>query len=104
MNKCIICGTDFVDGKCPHAHVVEPMCLNCKYVNLGEENSTCFNENVLKKAYDKMMEALPEGFEVENLTIKPMLLKNPCKKCPNHTFDTDRLVAAVLSSAGVQTE
>lgn len=100
MKNCIICGTELVDGKCPNTHGVKPMCLNCKYVQFIDGKEYCINENVLKTAYDKMMAALPEGFEAE-LTIKPMALKNSCKKCGNYDMDSALVIDKVLSDLGL---
>lgn len=104
-NNCIICGAEFVDGKCPNIHGIKPMCLNCVsciYTVQGEYR--CDNEKVLDVAAQKMMEALPEGYEVEELEIKPMLLKNPCKKCSNYTMDVMTVGRTVLESVGLGIE
>lgn len=104
MNKCTICGTELVDGKCPNTHVAKPMCLNCIWMNSTDENYSCVNQNVLNLAVEKMMAALPEGYEVENLTMKPMALKNPCKKCGNHELNKEMVVRRLLEDAGIAPE
>ena len=104
INNCVICGAELVDGKCPNAHGLKPMCLNCEFVRCGDENCYCVNDNVLKTAYDKMMAALPEGFEVDVLTIKPMVLKNPCKKCGNYSLNEAFVVNEMLKELGINRE
>lgn len=101
VNNCLVCGSELVNGACPVTHAVKPMCLNCVYITETAENECrCVNETVLEKAKIKMMEALPEGYEVENLQIKPMLLKNPCKKCGKYEMNKDLVAKSILAQAG----
>ena len=103
--NCIICGAELVEGKCPNVHGLKPMCLNCMCcVHTVDGEYRCDNENVLNIAAVKMMEALPEGYEVAELEIKPMLLKNPCKKCGNHILDKFKVGKFVLESVGLNVE
>jgi hypothetical protein len=102
MSKfCSICGTEFVDGKCPQTHTVKPMCLNCVSVAEDGEVYRCSNEAVLGIARDKMLAALPDGYEVGEIEVKPMLLKNPCKKCGNYCLDKVSLARLLLEEAGL---
>lgn len=102
VNNCTICGAELVDGKCPSVHAVKPMCLNCKYITeTGEGECRCVNEDVLDGAKLKMIAALPEGYEIETLEIKPMLLKNPCKKCGKYLLDKMRVARYLLDEAGL---
>lgn len=105
VNNCIICGAELVDGKCPSVHTVKPMCLNCMYITETAENECrCVNETVLEQAKVKMMAALPEGYEVESLQIKPMLLKNPSKKCGKYLMDKMKVARNVLEAVGLGIE
>ena len=105
VNNCIICGAELVDGKCPNAHGLKPMCLNCvSCFQTVDGEYRCENENVLKIASQKMMEALPEGYEVAELEIKPMLLKNPCKKCSNYVLNNAQVGKMALESVGLKIE
>jgi len=65
------------------------MCINCKscIYKSEEDRYVCENENVMEMGKKKILAAIPEGFEVETLTLKPMALKDPTKKCKNHQFD-----------------
>lgn len=64
---------------------LKKMCLNCiSCTQTTAEKFGCTNENVLKKGKDEILKNVPEGFEIENLTLKPMALKNPTKRCPNY--------------------
>lgn len=67
------------------------MCLNCKSCRYKNEEGryVCENENVMEMGKKKILAAIPEGFEIETLTLKPMALKDPTKKCKNHQFDLD---------------
>ena len=100
-NKCNICGTELVDGKCPQTHTVKPMCLNCNSVSCDDNEFRCHNDAVLGVAREKMLAALPEGYEVGEIEVKPMLLKNPCKKCGNYSMDKMRLARLLLKEAGL---
>ena len=101
VNNCTICGAELVDGKCPSVHAVKPMCLNCIYVTDTGSEYRCVNEEVLEGAKQKMLSALPEGYEIETLEIKPMLLKNPCKKCGKYLLDKMRVARYLLDEAGI---
>ena len=75
------------------------MCLNCKScsqvpstIGTTLEMFSCVNEKVLETGRKKILESVPEGFEVTNLEIGPMKLKNPTKKCPNHEFSMESVV------------
>lgn len=64
---------------------LKKMCLNCKScTQTNGTNFGCTNENVLEKGKAEILKNVPEGFEIENLTLKPMALKNPTKRCPNY--------------------
>lgn len=73
---------------------IKQMCVNC--VSLSYDNKTktfnCINEDVMKIGFDKVMEAAKTyGFDIETLKLKPMVLKNPQKKCNNYSPDMDRI-------------
>lgn len=104
MSRCLICGTEFVDGKCPNVHELKSMCLNCISLSDTEGEYRCVNAAVLDIAREKMMAALPEGYEVDGISIKPMLLKNPCKKCKNYEMDKNRVIRAILNGVGLGIE
>ena len=86
-NYCKLTGIDFDKGE---SSPIKWMCLNCKYC-IDEQNGTyaCKNEAVLNIAKEKIMAAVPEGYEIENISLKPMNLKNPTKKCSNYEVDMD---------------
>lgn len=99
---CVICGSELVEGKCPNAHGLKKMCINCLWSRREENGYVCVNEAVLKPAYEKMLAALPEGFEVDTIKLKPMALKNPCKKCGNHDLDGGRVALEALANVGLE--
>lgn len=67
------------------------MCVNCKSCHADNDKNqyVCDNENVMEVGKQKILAALPDGFEIETLTLKPMVLKDPTKKCKNHQFDLE---------------
>jgi hypothetical protein len=64
--------------------VFKKMCLNCTTCITAEDKYRCTNEKVMDLNKKKVLESLPEGFEVESITLKPMELKDPTKKCKNY--------------------
>lgn len=85
-NYCKLTGIDLEKEECP----IKKMCLNCKFCIENEDGTfACRNKNVLNIAKEKIMAAVPEGYEIENISLKPMALKNPIKKCPNYEVDVD---------------
>jgi len=86
---CKLTGVDLSqDG----ANGFKCMCLNCKSCHEGDEQFVCDNDAVMQVGMKKVIEALPEGFEIESLKLKPMKLKDPTKKCKNFAFDLDKVV------------
>ena len=86
MSKCLFCGTDLIDGKCPNFEQhLNKMCLNCASCGFetsedGTEKYLCMNETNMNKALEKMKDALV-GYEIEDIKIKPLPLKDYTKKC-----------------------
>lgn len=67
--------------------ILKKMCLNCAYsqYNSSEDNYTCINESVMEIGVEKIRNSAKEfGFDIETLTIKPMVLKAPNKKCDKY--------------------
>ena len=79
--------------QCP---VFKKMCLNCDFC-LESENETyvCNNEENKAAAVEKLKAALPEGYEIENLELKPRPLKAVIKKCGKWTLNKKAVWEAV---------
>jgi hypothetical protein len=45
----------------------------------------------MERGREKILAAVPEGFEIDTLTLKPMALKNPTKRCGAYEADFERL-------------
>lgn len=95
----VLTGEELVEGK-ELQSPIKQMCLNCKCMACENENYTCSNEKVMESGRKKILAAVPEGFEVETLTLKPMVLKNPTKKCPNYEVDQDVAFNALMGILG----
>lgn len=75
------------------------MCYNCKdcQAKAGANELVCANEankeTAAKKIREKIM-GLSEGYKPENISfdLVPVPLKAPERKCPNHTYDIDRIL------------
>lgn len=73
--------------------LVKRMCLNCRSMEETSDGTyICTNESVMNKGREKILAAVPEGFEIDTLTLKPMLLKNPTKKCGAYEADIETLI------------
>lgn len=75
---CKFTGVELTEG----VETIKKMCLNCVSLVENEDGTfACMNETVMEKGREKILAAVPEGFEIDTLTLKPMALKNPTKKC-----------------------
>ena len=86
MGKCLFCGADLVDGVCPNIeqHFVK-MCLNCTSCEFeasedGTEKYLCVNEVNMNNQLEKLKEVI-SGYEIEDIKLKPLPLKDCKKKC-----------------------
>lgn len=78
-NFCKFTGVELTEG----VETIKKMCLNCVSLVENEDGTyACMNEAVMEKGREKVMAAaLAEGYEIADLKLKPMALKNPTKKC-----------------------
>ena len=91
---CILTGEE----TCP---VFKKMCLNCEFSSTEDgEKYVCNNEENKAAAVEKMKAALPEGYEIENLELKPRPLKAVVKKCGKWTLNKKAVWEAVQSCFG----
>lgn len=81
MKKCIFCGSDLIDNKCPNEPHFKPMCINCQFCNEENDKFYCINSENQADAIKKIKESVPSGYEIENITLKPLPLKDETKKC-----------------------
>ena len=72
------------DGKIPVEG--KKMCINCSFC---EHGITCTNEENMNRAKEKVLAAVPGGYEITNLEMKPLPLKDPTKKCINWSLDNE---------------
>lgn len=87
---CRFTGLEIPEGK---TSLINKMCLNCMSLQDNNDGTfACCNEKVIEQGRSKILAAIPEGFEIETLTLKPMQLKNPLKKCGNYTPDIEGLI------------
>ena len=73
------------------------MCLNCNSCTCEGEQYLCINENVLENGKKKILESVPEGYEISVLELKPMQLKNPTKKCGYHTLNEEQVKNQIIA-------
>ena len=45
----------------------------------------------------KVKEAIPSGYEFEALSLKPIALKDPCKKCKKWSIDNQGVLEALIN-------
>lgn len=99
MSKlCPICGSELVDNKCPNQEShFKPMCLNCTECKEDPRGHVCSSEVNMRAALTKIMNAVPDlNYEI---TLNPLPLKNPQKKCKLWNPDTKRILDALLHVA-----
>jgi len=72
------------DGKLPVEG--KKMCVNCIFC---ENGTTCTNEDNMNRAREKVLAAVPGGYEITNLELKPLPLKDATKKCGNWSLDKE---------------
>jgi hypothetical protein len=77
---CPFCGAELVDGVCPNKEQhLKQMCINCAFNEAG----CCINEANMELAKAKIMQSVPNGYEIEELKLKPLPLRDPRKRCNN---------------------
>ncbi len=88
-------GINLQEGEtCP----IKKMCHNCVFFVENEEGTgSCTNEIVNEKGREKIIASLPEGFEIEELKLKPMKLKDPTKKCGQYSVAKEVVCNAIIS-------
>jgi hypothetical protein len=97
---CEFTGIEMPEGS---ESLIKKMCLNCKSFSEeknenGEITCVCVNKSVMEKGKEKILAAVPEGFEIETLVLKPMILKNPTKKCGVYEPNIDGLVQKITKA------
>ena len=89
---CNLCGTPLNDnGVCENSHSFKKMCVNCSFVEFTDNGYICTNEDNMKDAKTKMVEAaqaVAGGYSF-NLEVKPLPLKRPCAKCGRWTLSKE---------------
>lgn len=86
MRKCILCGEELNDnGICPNSNLhFKPMCLNCEFCQENEEHCVCLNDENREDAINKIKASFEGGYEIKDITLEPLPLKEPTKKCKRY--------------------
>ena len=96
---CAICGAELVEGKCPNAEShFKAMCLNCMHCQYHEEEDAykCHSEGNMNKALNKIQAAINVSELGYRLTLEPLPLKNPTKKCNLWNPDKNGILEALM--------
>jgi hypothetical protein len=98
MNRCVFCGEILnEEGICPNMNQhFKPMCLNCDFFD--SERCFCLNEENEKDAEQKIRQNCDFGYEITNLTLSPLPLKDPTKKCKRHFLNSDKLISQIKNT------
>ena len=101
MSKiCIFCGSELNElGVCANLHVNKKMCVNCTHCDFSNDTYVCKNEEVMSDVVSKMNEAAKQvsaGFPFQ-ITVEPLPLKNPTKKCPKWRI-SDEMISEFKNS------
>lgn len=98
--KCILCGEPLENGKCPNASThFKKMCLNCKFCERENDNHFCMNDENQADFINriKMANTVQGPYEIVNVEIKPLPLKDASKKCARWTVDEELVINFVKS-------
>lgn len=97
MNRCIFCGELLnAEGICPNAaQHYKPMCLNCEHMGIDGEDCVCCNEDNKNDTVQKIISSFEGGYQITGVTLKPLPLKDPTKKCRRYTKDLCSLTDAM---------
>lgn len=101
MNRCIFCGELLnEEGKCPNAaQHLKPMCINCMHMGVdnidGSDVCVCCNEDNKNDAIQKIMSSYEGGYQITGITLKPLPLKDPTKKCKRYSLNQPVVEAAL---------
>ena len=97
MSRCLFCGELLnEEGKCPNAaQHFKPMCLNCEHMGYDGEDCVCCNDDNKNDAIQKIMSSFEGGYEITGVTLKPLPLKDPAKKCKRWSMNLDALTLAM---------
>lgn len=90
---CILTGQEITENGIEP--IFKKMCLNCTTCIIDDEKYRCTNEKVMEIGKKKILENLPDGFEVESISLKPMELKDPTKKCNKYVPDIELIETKV---------
>jgi hypothetical protein len=99
MSRCLFCGELLnEEGKCPNAaQHFKPMCFNCLHMGIDGEDCVCCNEDNKNDAIQKIISSFDGGYQITGVTLKPLPLKDPTKKCKRHTLNYDVLIEGIKS-------
>ena len=97
MNRCLFCGEVLTEeGKCPNiAQHFKPMCFNCLHMGIDGEDCVCCNEDNKNDAIQKIMSSFDGGYQITGVSLKPLPLKDPAKKCKRHALNYDAMTVAM---------
>lgn len=97
INKCIICGQDLNENNiCPNAELhYKPMCLNCKFCESNSDKLICNNEENKQDAVNKIKKSFEGGYEIVDINLAPLPLKEPTRKCKRHCLNVDLLIEEI---------
>lgn len=98
MKKCVLCGEELNEnGICPNSNQhFKPMCLNCEFCQEHEEHCVCLNEENREDAVNKIKASFEGGYEIKEITLEPLPLKEPTKKCKRHSVNQNSVLQAIL--------
>lgn len=89
-NLCLLTGVNKNDTP------IKKMCINCVFSQKTDSNYICNNTNVIESGHEKIKEAAKNfGFDIDTLTLKPMELKNPSKKCQYYKVNIDMITSYI---------
>jgi hypothetical protein len=96
--RCVFCGEILNEqGICHNiSQHFKPMCLNCKFCNQNSDDTlVCLNENNKLDAIEKIKSSFDSGYEIVDINLAPLPLKEPARKCKRYELNSDILVGTI---------
>lgn len=78
-----------------HKNMFKTMCLNCVNCTNNGKEFNCFNSVVIESYKNKILSNMPDDVEIKQFELASVKLKEPTKKCKNHTLNMEAVIAEI---------
>ena len=74
---------------------ISNQCVLIVYMGVDGEDCVCCNEDNKNDAIQKIMSSFDGGYQITGVSLKPLPLKDPAKKCKRHALNYDAMTVAM---------